>query len=135
MKRRCRAIEVALPGVDGGRLFDGCQATSLLAEVEYAELVGDEVQASEEEGLGWLENKWNLHPRRRECGILRRAKANRIARARHGGVAEKWAIRLPKSVERIASSPRTAPTVGAECDQLVNICSFAVRCDRRWPST
>ena len=26
-------------------------------------------------------------------------------------------------------------SVGAECDQLVNICSFAVRCDRRWPST
>ena len=26
-------------------------------------------------------------------------------------------------------------SVGAECDQLVNICSFAIRCDRRWPST
>ena len=25
--------------------------------------------------------------------------------------------------------------VGAECDQLVNICSFAIRCDRMWPST
>ena len=25
--------------------------------------------------------------------------------------------------------------VGAECDQLVNICSFVVRCDRRWPNT
>ena len=25
--------------------------------------------------------------------------------------------------------------VGAESDQLVNICSFVVRCDRRWPST
>ena len=25
--------------------------------------------------------------------------------------------------------------VGAESDQLVNIYSFAVRCDRRWPST
>ena len=25
--------------------------------------------------------------------------------------------------------------VGAESDQQVNICSFAVRCDRRWPST
>ena len=25
--------------------------------------------------------------------------------------------------------------VGAESDQLVNICSFAVRCDWRWPST
>ena len=25
--------------------------------------------------------------------------------------------------------------VGAESDHLVNICSFAVCCDRRWPST
>ena len=25
--------------------------------------------------------------------------------------------------------------VGTESDQLVNICSFVVRCDRRWPST
>ena len=25
--------------------------------------------------------------------------------------------------------------VGAESDQLVNICSFVVCCDRRWPST
>ena len=29
----------------------------------------------------------------------------------------------------------TLPSVGAESDQHVNICSFAVRCDRRWPST
>ena len=49
-------------------------------------------------------------------------------------VAEKWAIRLPKSVERTASSPQTAPTVGAESDQQVNICSFAVHCDQMWPS-
>ena len=27
------------------------------------------------------------------------------------------------------------PVVGAESDQQVNICSFAVCCDRRWPST
>ena len=26
-------------------------------------------------------------------------------------------------------------SVGTESGQLVNICSFAVRCDRRWPST
>ena len=25
--------------------------------------------------------------------------------------------------------------IGTESDQLVNICSFVVRCDRRWPST
>ena len=70
MKRRCHAIEVAHPRVDGERLSDGCRVASLLVEVEYAKLVGDEVQASEEEGLGWLENEWNPHPRRRECGIL-----------------------------------------------------------------
>ena len=69
MKRRCRAVEVARPGVDGEHLSDGWFA-SLLAEVEYAESVGDEVQASEEEGLGRLENEWNPHPRRQECGIL-----------------------------------------------------------------
>ena len=27
------------------------------------------------------------------------------------------------------------PSVGAESDQQVNICSFAIRYDRRWPST
>ena len=52
MNRRCRSIEVVRPGVDGGRLSDGCRVMSLLMEVEYAEPVGDEVQASEEEGLG-----------------------------------------------------------------------------------
>ena len=70
MKRRCRAVEVTCPGVDRGCLSDGCRVASLLEEVEYTEPVGDEVQAFEEEGLGWLENWWNLHPRRRECGIL-----------------------------------------------------------------
>ena len=43
MKRRCRAVEVARPRVDGGCLSDGCWVTSLLAEVEYAEPVGDKV--------------------------------------------------------------------------------------------
>ena len=96
MKRRCRAIEVAHPGVDGGRFFDECRVASLLAEVEYAEPVGDEVQASEEKGLGWLENGWNPHPHRRECGILQRAKANHIARARHGGGGEKMGHPMTK---------------------------------------
>ena len=89
MKRRCRAVEVA-------RLFDGCRVASLLAEVEYAEPVGDEVQASEEEGLGWLENEWNPHPGGRECGILQRAKANRLARARHGGGGGKMGHSMTK---------------------------------------
>ena len=70
MKRRCRAIEVVRPEVDGGSPSDGCRVASLLAEVEYAESVGDEVQASEEEGLGWLEDGWNPHPNRWEYGKL-----------------------------------------------------------------
>ena len=43
MKRRCRDVEVACPGVDGGRLSDGCRVASLLVEVEHAEPVDDEV--------------------------------------------------------------------------------------------
>ena len=93
MKRRCRAVDVVCPEVDGGRLSEGCRVASLLAEVEYAEPVGDEVQASKEEGLGWLEDGWNSHPSRRECGIFQRAKANRIAEPAMAEVAEKWAIR------------------------------------------
>ena len=38
-------------------------------------------------------------------------------------------------LELILSSLHLSSSVVAECDQLVNICSFAVRCDRRWPST
>ena len=70
MKRRCCAIEVAHTGVDGERLFDRCRVASLLTEVEYAEPIGDEVQASKEKGLGWLEHGWNSHPNRWECGKL-----------------------------------------------------------------
>ena len=42
----------------------------LLVEVQYAEPVGDEVQAFEEKGLGWLEDGWNPHPNRWECRKL-----------------------------------------------------------------
>ena len=56
MKCRYHIVEVAHPGVNGGCLSDGCRAASLLAEVEYAESIGDEVHASEEEGLGWLKD-------------------------------------------------------------------------------
>ena len=69
---------------------------SLLAEVEYAEPVGDEVQAPEVEGLGWLEDRWNPHPGGRECGELQRAEANRIAQARHGGGGEKMGHPMTK---------------------------------------
>ena len=70
IKRRCHVIEIAHPGVDGGCHPDGCRVASLLAEVEYTEPIGDEVQASEEEGLGWLAGVWNPHPNRWECGKL-----------------------------------------------------------------
>ena len=46
------------------------------------------------------------------------------------GVAEKWVIQLPKSVECTAASLWTEPTISTESDQLVNIYSFAARCDR-----
>ena len=38
------------------------------------------------------------------------------------------------AVENHSQEYNSVP-VGVESDQLVNICSFAVRCDRRWPST
>ena len=62
MKHRCRAVKVTCPRVDGGRPSDECWVASLLMEVEYAESVGDEVQAPEEESLGWLEDGWNPYP-------------------------------------------------------------------------
>ena len=70
MKHGCRVIEVVRPGVDGGCPSDGCQNECLLAEVQYAKPVDDEVQASEEECLGWLEDGWNPHPNRWECEKL-----------------------------------------------------------------
>ena len=70
-KRRRLVVEVAEnPGADGGRPSDGCQDGCLLVEVENAKPIGDEVQASEEEGLGWLKDGWNPHPNRWECGKL-----------------------------------------------------------------
>ena len=71
MKCKRLAVEVVgCPGADGGRPSDRCQNKCLLVEVQYAEPVGDEVQASEEEGLGRLEDGWNPHPNRWECGKL-----------------------------------------------------------------
>ena len=80
MKHRRLVVEVVVrPGVEGVRPSDGCQNKCLLVEVQYAEPVGDEVQASEEEGLGRLEDGWNPHPNRWECRKLQRSKASRIA--------------------------------------------------------
>ena len=70
MKRRCRAVEVVHPGVDGGRPFDRCRNVRLLTEVEYTEPVGNEVQAPEAEGLEWLGGGWNPYPGGRECREL-----------------------------------------------------------------
>ena len=77
----CLVIEVAgWPGADEGRSSsDERRDKCLLAKAKHAELVGDEVQASEEEDLEWLEDGRNPHPNRRECGKLQRAEANRIA--------------------------------------------------------
>ena len=105
MKRRCRAVEVARPEVDGGRLSDWCRVTSLLVEVEYAKPVGDEVQAFEVEGLGRLEDGWNPHPDERGCGKFHQAEANRIARAHHGGGGRKIGHPITKKVLNVQRLP------------------------------
>ena len=71
MKRRCLVVEVVgCSRADGGRPSDRRRNKCLLVEVYYAKPVSDEVQASEEEGLGQLEDGWNPHPNRWECGKL-----------------------------------------------------------------
>ena len=72
MKRRRLVIEViGCPGADGGcASLDGRRNKCLLTEVQYAEPVGDEVQAFEEEGVGWLKDGWNPHLNKWECGKL-----------------------------------------------------------------
>ena len=110
--------------------------TSLLVEVEYAESVGDEGQASEEEDLGWLKDGWNPHPGGRECGELQRAETNRIARARHGGGGGKMGHLMTKRVLNVQRPPHGRRQLSVQnVTNLVNICSLVVRCDRRWPST
>ena len=74
-------------------------------EVEYAEPVDDEVQAFEAEGLGWLEDGWNLHPGGRECGKFHRAEANRIARACHDGGGGKIGHPITKKVLNVQRLP------------------------------
>ena len=72
MKRGCLDVEVIeWPRAGGGRSSSsGRRDKRLLAEVEYAELVGDEVQTPEEEGLEWHEDGRNPHPSKRERGKL-----------------------------------------------------------------
>ena len=87
MKRRRLAVQViGCPRADGARVSSNRRWNKcLLMEVQHTKPVGDEVQASKEEGLGWLEDEWNPHPDGQGCGKLQRAKVNCIARARHGG--------------------------------------------------
>ena len=64
----CLVVEVAgWPRADGGRSSsDGRRDKCLLAKAKHAELVDDKVQASEQEGLGRLEDGRNPHPNRWE---------------------------------------------------------------------
>ena len=71
MTHRWPIVEVVVrPRADGGCPSNVHQNKCLLAEVQYGEPVGDEVQASEEEGLGWLEDGRPPHPNMWECGKL-----------------------------------------------------------------
>ena len=67
VKRRRLVVEVVVCS-GARRRGAGTSASSL--GVKYAEPVGDEVQIFEEEGLGRLEDRWNPHPNRWECGKL-----------------------------------------------------------------
>ena len=71
-KHGCLDVEVVeWPEAGGGRSSSsGRRDKHFLVEVEYAELVDDEVQTFEEEGLERLEDWRNPHPNRWECGKL-----------------------------------------------------------------
>ena len=98
MKRRSLVVEVAgWCGAIGGRSsFDGRRDKCLLTEAKHAEPVGDEVQAFEEEGLGWLKDRWNPHPNRWECRKLQRVETNHIVGAHHGGSGGKMGHSMTK---------------------------------------
>ena len=57
------------------------------------EPVGDEVQASEEEGLGWFEDGWNHIPTGGSAGNSSEPKRIVSPEPTMAMVAEKWAIR------------------------------------------
>ena len=77
----CLDVEVVeWPGASGERSSSiGRRDKCLLAEAEYAELVGDEVQTFKEEGLVWFKDGRNPYPNRWERGKLQRAEASHIA--------------------------------------------------------
>ena len=64
MKCECLDVEVIeWPRAGGGRSSSsGRRDERLLTEVEYVELVSDEVQTPEEEGLEWHEDGRNPYP-------------------------------------------------------------------------
>ena len=69
MKRKHLAVEVTgSPGANGGHPFDGRRNKCLLVKAQHAKPVSDEVQASEEEGLGRLKDRRPTHPNRWESG-------------------------------------------------------------------
>ena len=59
---------------------------------------------------------------------------NSVPNTRRGAVEQIILISTSSSVMPTAIANRRV-SVGAESDQHVNICSFAVCCDRRWPNT
>ena len=94
MKCRRLVVEVVgCPGADGGRPSDGRWNKCLLVKAKHAELVGDEVQASKEEGLGWLKDGWNPHPIGESVGNSSEPKRIVSPEPTTVRVAEKWAIR------------------------------------------
>ena len=93
-KHRRLVVEVIKsPRADGGRPSDGRLDGCLLVEVEHAEPVGDEVQASEEEGLGWLKMGGTHIPTGGSAGNSNEPKRVVSLEPAMAKMAEKWAIR------------------------------------------
>ena len=91
-RKRC-VVKVMHPRVDGGRPSDGCRDVSLLVEVQFAEPVGDEVQASEEEGLDGSKTGGTHIPIGGSAGNSSERKRIILPEPAMAKVAEKWAIR------------------------------------------
>ena len=87
----------------------------------------------------WLHDTSDV---RRKSVRVRRRKSGGGRRGRGGGVGEaagfdkvrRFALSRASLLEKDKFWVATL-SVGAECDQLVNIYNFAVRCDRMWPNT
>ena len=88
-------IEVAgWSGAIGGRSsFDGRRDKCLLVEAKHAEPVDDEVQASKEEGLGWLKDGRTHIPTGGSAGNYSEPKRVVSLEPAMPKMAERWAIR------------------------------------------